>query len=220
MRLRFNLTALGIALSLPLICTTRVAGQERTEAFAKRFVDALRSKNAEQRKVLMHPDSRACITSQTQPYYDEMFSRQSKYAASANYEVRVTPIPAEQPLMFEDRLYYPLRPTHLVQIDFDTGPNSGASIILQAVYVGTRWYEASPCPRPETIPMMQAAKEQRAKQEQRAQSLVAQLADPLRAEIVALAKQGQRIDAIKRYAAASGEDLSTAKQVIDLLVPR
>jgi ribosomal protein L7/L12 len=68
--------------------------------------------------------------------------------------------------------------------------------------------------------MMQAAKEQRAKQEQRAQSLVAQLADPLRAEIVALAKQGQRIDAIKRYAAASGEDLSTAKQVIDLLVPR
>jgi hypothetical protein len=55
--------------------------------------------------------------------------------------------------------------------------------------------------------------------EQRAQSLAAQLADPLRAEIVALAKRGQRVEAIKRYATASGEDLAIAKRVVELLVP-
>lgn len=211
---------LGLVLLFAVFCSAQVGGPDRPEAFAKQFVEALRSKNPEQRKALMHPKSLACINAQTQPFYDDMFSQQSKYAVTAHYKVRVTTIPADQPLMFEDRLYYPLRPTHLIQIDFDSGGYSGTAIILQAVYMGSRWYEASPCPRPETIPMMQAAKEDRAKQAQRAQSLAGQLADPLRAEIIALAKKGQRIDAIKKYAAASGEDLSTAKQVVDLLVPR
>jgi hypothetical protein len=220
MHARLNLTTLGIALSFPLICYAQGVAPERPEAFAERFVGALRAKNSEQRIALMHPASRACINAQTQPYYDDIFSRQSKYAVTANYKVRVTPVPADGPLMFEDRLYYPLRPTHMIQIDFDTSPYSGASIILQAVYAGARWYEASPCPRPETTPAMQAAKEQRAKQAQRVESLAAQLADPLRAEVVALAKSGRRIDAINKYRDATGEDLTTAKDVVDLLVPR
>jgi hypothetical protein len=46
------------------------------------------------------------------------------------------------------------------------------------------------------------------------------LTDPLRAEIIALAREGRRIDAIKRYRDATGQDLTTAKDVVDLLVPR
>lgn len=39
-------------------------------------------------------------------------------------------------------------------------------------------------------------------------------------QFAAFAQQGQRIDAIKKYAAATGEDLGTAKSVVDMLAPR
>jgi hypothetical protein len=115
---------------------------------------------------------------------------------------------------------YPLRPSHQLQIDFDTGPYSATSVVMLIVRDGARWYEVLPCPRPDAIAGIQAIEAKRAEQERKVESLVAGLADPLRAEIVALARQGRRIDAIKKYRDATGQDLTTAKQVVDLLSPR
>jgi len=64
-----------------------------------------------------------------------------------------------------------------------------------------------------------AAKKKGAAQDARVKALAAALADPLRAEILALVKAGKKIDAVKHYQAASGEDLTTAKSVVEALDP-
>ena len=68
MRLRFNLTTLGLALSLPLICHAQVGSPDQPEAFARLFVDAINSKSAERRLALLHPKSKGCINVKTQPF--------------------------------------------------------------------------------------------------------------------------------------------------------
>ena len=47
--------------------------------------------------------------------------------------------------------------------------------------------------------------------------LAAALPESLREEIAALVKAGKTGDAVKRYQAASGEDLTTAKGVVEAL---
>jgi ribosomal protein L7/L12 len=54
-------------------------------------------------------------------------------------------------------------------------------------------------------------------QKEQAQVLVSQLKDPLKSQLLALLKQGQKIGAIKQYQSSTGADLTTAVQVIDAL---
>ena len=56
-----------------------------------------------------------------------------------------------------------------------------------------------------------------AQQQARAHALADELHDPLLSEIRALLAQHNRIEAIKRYGAASSVDTTTASQVIDTL---
>ena len=221
MRLRFNLLTLGLVLWFPLISLAQGGSPNEPEAFAKLFVDAVNSKSAERRLALLHPKSKACINAQTQPYYDWIVSRQLKHVIpAANYKVTATPVSGKPALRSDGKSEYPLRPSHQLQIDFDTGPYSSTSIVLLVVRDGARWYEVFPCPGPDAVAGIRAIEAKRAEQERKVESLVAQLADPLRAEITLLARQGRRIDAIKKYRDATGEDLTTAKDVVDLLVPR
>lgn len=219
--LRLRLMTLGLVLLAPLICRAQAANPNQPEAFAKVFVDAVNSKSTERRLELLHPRSRACINAQTQPYHDWIISRQSKHVIpAANYKVVAEVLSGKQALAFDGKSDYPLLPTHQLQIDFETGAHSSTSIVLLIVRDGKRWYEVLPCPRPETVTSIRAAAVNRADQERRVHLLVAKLRDPLRAEIIALARKGQRIDAIRKYRDAMGEDLSTAKSVVDVLVPR
>ena len=220
MRLRINLTTLGFALSLPLICHAQAGSPDQPEAFVGLFVDAINSKSAERRLALLHPKSKACVNAQTQPYYDWIFSRQLRHVIPAKYKVAAEPLAGKQSLPSDGKSDYPLRPSHQLQIDFDTGPYSSTSIVLFIVRDGARWYEVLPCPRPDAISSIPAIEAKRAEQARKVESLVAGLPDPLRAEIIALARQGRRIDAINKYRDATGRDLTTAKDVVDLLVPR
>jgi hypothetical protein len=212
------LVVVGISV-FSLVSIAQTDDPEHPEVFAKRFIEAIGSKSPEHRKALVHPKSLACINAQTEPFYNEIFSRQLKYKIPANCKSVVTPIPANYPSMFKGQFDYPLLPTHQIQIDFDTGPHSGTTIVLFVVYDAKRWYEVLPCPRPEIITRMQAAKEAAVKQEQRAQLLAAQLSEPLRTELIELAKKGRRVEAIKKYSSTSGVDLAIANRVVELLAP-
>ena len=68
-----------------------------------------------------------------------------------------------------------------------------------------------------TIAEARAAKEARAKRAERAQALVASTPLHLREAVVKLFKEGRRIEAFKHYSSVSGEDLATAKEVVELL---
>ena len=213
------LLVVGIA-SLPSVGGAQADDPKKPEALAKRFVDAVNSKSVESRKAILHPKSLACINTQTQLFYDWNFSREFQYAIRPNYKAAAMAMARDEVPNLEGQADYPLVPTHLLQIDFDTGPFSGTTVVLLIVYDSKRWSELLPCPRPETIAKMKAAREEAAKEEQRLQSLAANVAEPLRAELIELMKKGRRVDAIRRYAVVSGEDLATARRVVELLMPK
>ncbi|PYV07901.1 MAG: hypothetical protein DMG07_27275 [Acidobacteria bacterium] len=172
----------------------------------------LGSKNPERFKALLHPKCLACMTAQNQEFYDSVFSRQSKDTVPANYKTTVEPIAANQGLLFENELVYPLRPSHELQIHFKTENTkafSSTTLVVFVVYDAGRWQQVLPCPGPDTIAKMRVHKEESAKQDRRAQQLAANLSDPLRAELMDLLRNGQRVDAMKRYAAASGGTMTS-----------
>lgn len=198
------------------------AQSERSDqplAFAPRLVAAINGKTLDGRRALLHPSSRACITPQTRPYLEDAMSAQFRHAIPPSYRSRAVAIAADRPLPFGEVGEFPLRPTHEVHIDFDTGPNRSTTMVAFLAYSEGMWREVWPCVKPDTVPQMQAAKEARLKQHERVKSLAAAMPQALRADVSRLLAQGRKIDAIRQYQKASGEDLSTAKAVVESITP-
>ncbi len=186
-------------------------------AFVKNLVEAINSKSLDRRKALVHPKSLVCATTEPSSFYHSMATRQARDSVPAGYKWKITPVQPGQPPLFADKFDYPVRPTHLLQLDFETGANRSKTMILQIVRDGTKWHEVIACPKPETVAAARAAGQARAERTKRAQMLVAKIAPQLKESVMALLRQGRRIDAIKQYQSASGEDLTTAVEVIELL---
>jgi hypothetical protein len=186
-------------------------------AFVEELVAAINSKSPDRRKALLHPKARVCATEASDSLQEEMFGRQAHRGIPTNYKWTVTPVPSSQPPLFADKFDYPIRPTHRLEIDYATGPTSSTSIVLQLVYDANQWREVTACPKPGTIEAAREAKKLRAKQAERVRALVAEVPPTLKNEMLKLIKEGRRVGAITRYATASGEDLATAKSVVEHL---
>ena len=211
----------GYPILTALVLLTSVASAANPaftpESLADELVKAIRSKSPELRRALLHEKSRACINSQTQPYFDWIFTRQFRYAIPEEYKVSTQPLskPAGSSL---DKSAYPVAPTHQVQIDFHTTPYRSTSIVVMASKDGGNWREILPCPSPEAVAGAQRSVAETDRQNRRINMLAAQVAEPLRSEIIAMARAGRRIDAIRRYAEATGEDLVIARGVVEHLL--
>ncbi|MEW5891327.1 MAG: hypothetical protein AB1768_20380 [Pseudomonadota bacterium] len=192
---------------------------QHPEVLAQRFVDAVTGKDAERRKEIVHPLTRACMNPRTQPYFDSIFSKQARFVTNTKPKVTVTPmakVPAVIPT--DGHSDYPIRPTHQIEIDFITDRYNISSVVLFVAHDGVQWREVLPCPRSDVIAQAKANQINERKQAERAASLKANMLGPLRAEIAALLKSEKKVDAILRYAAATGADIGTAKSVVELLM--
>jgi hypothetical protein len=67
---------------------------------------------------------------------------------------------------------------------------------------------------------MQAARQARMKESERARILAERISPQLRDSVLQLFRAGRRIEAYRKYAEAAHEDLATAKEVVDLLADR
>jgi len=193
---------------------------DRPLEFAPRLVAAINGKNVDRRKELLHPKTLACITPQTQPFIEDLLADQFRYSIPASYKSRFDVIPADRPLSVADGVTFPLRPTHQVQIDWETGPQQGVTFVAMVAYTESGWREVWPCISPQKVPAMQTAKDMRRQQDERVQSLAAKMPQALRAEVTRLVAEGRKIDAIKRYQDATKEDLSTSKAVVERITPK
>jgi ribosomal protein L7/L12 len=192
------------------------ATDSQAQAFVEALVAAINSKDAAHRKALLHPDSLRCATADKDTLLDEQYARQARRAVPANVTWSLTPAPPGLPL-FADKFDYAVRPTHRLQLDFSTGPNRSTTMVLQVARHGGAWREVRACPKQETVAAAKAASQARAQHRQKVERLLKDLSPKVRDEVVALLKDGRRIDAIKTYRAASGEDLVTAKSVVDAI---
>ncbi len=212
--------AAAIMLALPQPGRAQSDDPLHPEAFARYFVDAINSKDADRRLAIVHSASRACINPQSQPFFDWIFARRAKYHIPADHRIIVTPIDPGRTQLGDGPLAYPLRPTHQLQIDFDTAPSRGTTIVVLVAFDDGYWREVLPCPRGDAVARAQASLAESEQRDQVARTLVTRMPETLRTELDGLLKAGLRVEAIKRYAAVSGEDLTTAVSVIDLLQSR
>jgi ribosomal protein L7/L12 len=208
--------ALGAAL-VALALPARADSPDRPLNFAPRLVAAINGKNLERRIALLHPKSLACLTPQTRPLMEDSLARQLRHSIPADHQSRVETVAGDFLLAVADGVEFPLRPTHAVHIDWETAPFKSVTVIALVAYAEGRWREVVPCIKPEKVPQLQAAKDARQKQAERVKSLAANMSPALRANVSRLVAQGRKIDAIKEYQNATGEDLSTAKSVVELV---
>ena len=211
------LLAVSLILTIQEPLNGQVSASGPAETLAQDFVKAVNDKSIDRRMKILHPKTAACINPQTQPFFDWIFSRQFKYVIPASYKTKMQPSTGSAFSPAEAKFDYPVRPTHILQIDYSSRPFSSTTIVLSIVEEGGRWYEVLPCPQPGAVSMAKASEAKSKELEARAKRLAAELQDPLRAEIISLARDGRRIDAVKKYAAASGEDLVVSDSVVKLL---
>lgn len=205
---------LPVILAMSLCAAAQTAADP--EAVGRSFVEAVRSGSVERRLALLHPGTRSCITDETNDYFAWIVLRQMKYVIPEKFTVRAqTLVEAPQP----EASSYPVRPTHSVQVDFETRPNSSTTVVLMAAKDGGRWYEVLPCPLPEMVAQMKKAAADRAALEDRAQKAVAALDAGARSELLTLLQRGHRVEAIQK-AAGTGQDLAVARRIVDLIESR
>jgi hypothetical protein len=210
----------GVFLLLPSPAPGQAGAARTPEAFARTLVAAINSRSVDRRLALLHAKSRACVNHQTQPYFESVLLRQTRHVIPSDYKTRVVPLrPAEAPAS-DGRSPLPVKPTHQLQIDFETGPYNSTTLVVLVAADRDGWGQVLGCPSAETVGLTLRADVEREKQEKRAQQLALQISAPLRVEIETLVKSGKRVAAINRYAEASGEDLATARRVVEIVAAR
>lgn len=196
-------------------CHGQASGPATPEQFGKAFVDAIQSRDVQRRIELLHPRTRECMTSETHEYFDWIFSRQMKYVVQdGKYAASVRPAdPPANTLGFE----YPVTPRRQLQVDFSSGADRGITVVLLLANEGSRWYEVLPCPGPDAVLGARYAMEESQRQDARARGVIARMPQSLRDDLTRMLKDGRRVDAIRRLADATGEELVVARIVVDEL---
>jgi hypothetical protein len=189
------------------------------QALIRELVAAVNARDGAAQQRLVHSSVAACITDATRPLFEDIFARERRQSIPPSYRASVKPMGPSEPLLFEDLLRYPVRPTHVLTLDFARDARSSTSMIRYLARDGAGWRVVVGCPGPEAMAKFHEGRREAAEQQDRARKLAAEVSAPLRAELVARLRAGRRIDAIKRYQEVAPVDLATARQVTDLLDP-
>ncbi len=185
---------------------------ESLAAFVERYAKALQGRDVETYKRLVHPRCRACINKDQDDYYELLFhGKQYLTARTAEATFKILPESALTGMS------YPLKPTHLIQVHLRLDEFKGKTLLVQVGPDNGLWFEVISCPTLEVLRNMRAAAINERAEVARAEALLTSLRDPLLSELTALLKQDKKVSAILRFREVSGEDLSVAKRVIELL---
>jgi hypothetical protein len=210
----------AIALAIVVMSMPTVASSTE-DAAAKAFVGQLvAASNADDhaaRRALLHPQAVACADLLRTTMGEAAFAPKRQPVPSA-YRWNIAPMADGSAGWFADNFDYPVRPTHQLQVDFETVPHRTESLMFQIVKLDDQWREIAGCPRPETILQARRAGEQRGQQNARIAELVKAMPPALESEIRRHFAEGRRIDAYRHYRDATREDLAIAKGVVDTLM--
>ena len=209
-----------LAISLAFMAVSAFAASDEAaieNTFVKPWIEALRSKDKARIASFLHPAVRTCMTDpSTKDFWDYVLDLQVRTAPAGGYRITKLgpmqgPAPTFQP---EEDAAYPVQPTYELQLDFEQ--NNLLMVQFLAPVNGT-WYDVVPCPNEKGMALFRQQLIEGAEQKKRAAQLLADLKDPLRSELNDLLRRQQKMDAIKKYKAAAGVDLTTAVGVINAL---
>ncbi len=186
--------------------------------FIEPWAQALQAKDPEKLVRFLHPQVQACRNAQTKEFFDDALGRLARDKIPPGYKItKIAPI--EGPTLL-DSLLPADSFTRPVQATYEANIQSGTTtFIFFLAPVNGSWYQVIPCPNDKGMAMMRESIAKGAQEEKRTAQLVAELKDPLLSELKGLIQRDELIDAIHRYQAATGADLTTAHGVIEKLRP-
>jgi hypothetical protein len=184
--------------------------------FVRPWIEALRAKDKAKIEQLYHPALRACINPATREFFD--YELEGEVFSPAVGDYRITKLgPMQQPApTFWPKEYvsYPVLPTYEVQVQFDAVNTVFVRFLAPS---NGSWFEVFPCPNEKGLAYFREQKTERDKQEKKVARLLEELKDPLKSELRGLIRQQKKIDAVDKYRAATGADLTIATLLINAL---
>lgn len=217
---RFTTPLLTLALLVgPAATASAQNGNPAQQQLVQSYVTAVRAHDPARVLALFHPKVLACRNDSTRDYFDYLASQNLRQVPPAQYKISITPLPASGPaaILPATMFKYPVQPTHQLQLDWNNSPTSSVTVMRNIAAQDGRWFMVEACPSAEGMKTFRDGMARRQQQQAHAQALAAKVKDPLRSQLKALLKQGRKIDAAHKYQAATGADLTTAVQVVDIL---
>ena len=192
------------------------------ESFVREYVAAIRSNDISQVKRLIHPKVLASRAAENREFFDVILAKELALNAklSVDYKiVRITPIKESTMTagIPHDLMFYPVQPDLEVQIDSETGPYKSLTLVRQIATVDRAWFLVFACPTARGVEVFRKQRADRDQREAHARELVKRLDLTFLSELKGLLKEHKRLDAIREYRTKSGEDLTTATEVMELI---
>ena len=122
------------------------AADPAREQFARTLVAALESKDPARVKTLIHPQVLACKN--FAEYFDLMKGMEFQSLPLPGYTVSFTALPRDfkVPILPQDKFAFLVQPSYQLQIDWQRGPYSLASVIHFIAEKDGAWWLVYPCP--------------------------------------------------------------------------
>jgi hypothetical protein len=205
----------------PTLSAQQRAAQEAAErgtpdqqAFARKVADAMSSKDFGAMKQLFAPSTLKCIGTH-QDFLQERINRQLALPISTKYKLTITKLPPNimNPSKFAT---YPLRPTHLMGMEFDADANHD-TVNLPIGQEDGKWYEAQPCPTDAGMVRFAKLQHMKAQAHDRAKAAVADLKDPVKSQLLALVGKRDAMAAWKLCMSSLHYDFPTCRGMVAIL---
>jgi hypothetical protein len=183
--------------------------------FVRPWVQALRSRDKARIEKFFHPATRACINASTRVFFNSILDQEADATTAKIYHIaQLAPLTGAPPAILpQDGFQYPLKPVYQINVDFEGGDD----LIRFLAPSNGSWFEVYPCPNAKGMVYFRQQAAEGMAQRKKVAQLVASLKDPLRAQLKILLQSQQKIEAVKRFSAASHVDLGTSLLVIDAL---
>ena len=124
--------------------SAKIAASPEFKAFVDSYVLAINSKDREKLKACLHTKSLPILANDKE-FSDNWFKNRFSNAIPAKRDVFVTTIARDAALPFAQfGVVFPVRPTHQVQISFDTAPNKKTGVVAWLVMENDKWLEVVP----------------------------------------------------------------------------
>ena len=205
----------------PTLSAQQRAAQEAAErgtpdqqAFARKVVDAMSSKDFGAMKQLFAPSTLKCI-GKHDDFLQERITRQLSLPISKKYKLTITKLP---PNVMNASKYstYPMRATYLMGMDFSDGDNHD-TVNLPIGQEGGKWYQAQPCPTDAGMVRFAKLQQMKAQAHERAKVAVAQLKDPVKSQLLAFVGQHDSMSAWKLCMSSLHHDFPTCRGMVAIL---
>jgi len=208
---------------LSMLLAARVLAADAEAAIRATLVEpwlrAVRANDKAELTRFLHPQVRACINDRTREFFEFGDLLRPKGLTPQHRITKLTPLSGPGNLfgLPEDGFAYPVQPAYELTLEAWQGDTQVIQIIRYLAPSGGSWYFVEPCPNEKGLAFFHESLAKGAEQKRQVALLVAQLKEPLLGELKDLLKRHQKIDAVKKYQQATGQDLTLSMMVMEAI---